>query len=289
MILTGGDSDSPSFRADGRQTGPVPEGDTLHKTAARLRPALQGHRLTRFEAARLRGDAPALGTRIELVEARGKHLLVHFEGGLTLRTHLGMTGSWHLYRDRERWKRPAYLARAVLGADSGWVAVCFQAPVVETFHRAGAEPDALAALGPDLCLPVSLTDAVLDQVVERVARLAPAGSTLGEVLLDQRIAAGIGNVYKSEACFAVGLDPATPIELVDQAQRRRVWATAARQLQANLGQAERRTHPAGLAVYGRAGQPCHRCGTPIRMTRHGDLARSSYWCPTCQSRLGEIS
>ncbi|MGK2947207.1 MAG: Fpg/Nei family DNA glycosylase [Acidimicrobiales bacterium] len=260
----------------------MPEGDTLYKAAARLKPALQGHVLTRFEAPRLRGDAPKVGERVELVEARGKHLLVHFEGGLVLRTHLRMSGSWHVYRERERWKKPAYLARAVVGTDSGWLAVCFQAPVVETYHRGGAEPAPLATLGPDLCLAASLADDVLDQVLERAAQLAPAGTTLGEALLDQRIAAGIGNVYKSEACYAVGLDPATPIEAVTADERRRVWTVAARQLQANLGHAERRTHPAGLAVYGRRGLPCHRCGTPVRMTRHGDLARSTYWCPSCQ-------
>jgi len=264
----------------------VPEGDTLYKTAARLKPALQGHLLTRFEAPRLLGDRPALGTLIEVVEARGKHLLIHFEGGLTLRTHLRMTGSWHVYRERERWQKPAYLARAVVGTDSGWVGVCFQAPVVETYHRAGREPDALASLGPDLCLAASLTDDGVDVIVARVATRVVAGTTLGEALLDQRIAAGIGNVYKSEACFAVGLDPATPLERVTDDERRRVWTVAARQLQANLGQAERRTHPAGLAVYGRRGQPCHRCGTPILMTRHGDQARSTYWCPRCQPSTG---
>ncbi len=263
----------------------MPEGDTLSKVATRLRPALQGHVLTRFEAPRLRGDAPTLGEHIILVEARGKHLLVHFEGGLVLRTHLRMSGSWHVYRERERWQKPAYLARAVVGADSGWVGVCFQAPVVETYHQAGAEPAALAGLGPDLCRPESLDDPVLDDVVARSARFASERTTVGEALLDQRIAAGIGNVYKSEACFAVGLDPGTPLALVDAVARRRVWSTAARQLQANLGQAERRTHPAGLAVYGRRGQPCHRCGTPVRMARHGEQARSSYWCPSCQPRL----
>jgi endonuclease-8 len=267
----------------------VPEGDTLSKTAARLKPALQGHVLTRFEAPRLRGDAPKVGERIELVEARGKHLLLHFEGGLVLRTHLRMSGSWHVYRERERWRKPAYLARAVVGTDSGWVGVCFQAPVVETFHRDGPEPAPLATLGPDLCLAGSLADEVVDAVVARVAQLAPAGVTLGEALLDQRIAAGIGNVYKSEACYAVGLDPATAIELVTEDERRRVWTVAARQLQANLGHAERRTHPAGLAVYGRRGLPCRRCGTPVRMARHGDLARSTYWCPACQPARRERS
>lgn len=267
----------------------MPEGDTLYKAAARLRPALEGHVLTRFEAPRLRGDRPAVGVRIDAVEARGKHLLVHFDDGLSLRTHLRMTGSWHLYRQGERWQKAAHLARAVVGADSGWVAVCFQAPVVETYHRGLGEPDALAGLGPDLCLSESLEPAVIDAVLHRAAQLTAPGITLGEALLDQRIAAGIGNVYKSEACFAAGLDPGAPLEHVAVDDRRRVWTVAGRQLQANLGHAERRTHPAGLAVYGRRGQPCHRCGAPIRMTRHGEQARSTYWCPTCQPRPEGIS
>jgi len=262
----------------------VPEGDTLFKAAARLRPALEGHQLTRFEAPRLVGDAPRLGERIERVLARGKHLLIHFERGLVLRTHLRMTGSWHLYREGERWQKAPHLARAVVGADSGWIAVCFQAPVVETYHERGAEPTALAALGPDLCLAESLADEVLDDVLERAARLAPPDATLGEALLDQRIAAGIGNVYKSEACFAVGVDPGTPFGDVPADVRRRAWSMAARQLQANLGHAARVTHPAGLAVYGRRGQPCRRCGTPIEMARQGEQARSTYWCPRCQPR-----
>ena len=267
----------------------MPEGDTLAKVAVRLRPALAGHALTRFEAPRLRGQAPPIGARIEGVEARGKHLLIHFEGGLTLRTHLRMAGSWHLYRERERWQKAAHLARAVVGSDSGWVAVCFQAPVVETYHRRGGEPAVLTALGPDLCLPETLADDVLEEVLARAAQLGDPAATLGEALLDQRIAAGIGNVYKSEACFACGLDPTAPLGAVAEADRRRVWATAGRQLQANLGHAERRTHPAGLAVYGRRGQPCHRCGTPIRMVRHGEQARSTYWCPTCQPPVPLVS
>ena len=263
----------------------MPEGDTLFKVAARLRPALQGHQLTRFEAPRLVGDAPKLGERIEKVEARGKHLLIHFERGLVLRTHLRMSGSWHVYRERERWKKPAYLARAVVGSDSGWVGVCFQAPVVETYHERGTEPAPLAGLGPDLCLPETLGDDVLDDIVQRTDRLAAPGVTVGEALLDQRIAAGAGNVYKSEACFAVGLDPLTPLADVPVSKRRELWAVAARQLQSNVDRSGRRTHPAGLAVYGRRGQPCHRCGSPIRMARQGDQARSTYWCPTCQPPL----
>jgi endonuclease VIII len=261
----------------------VPEGDTLHKTATRLRPALAGHALVRFEAPRLVGDRPRVGTTIEGVESRGKHLLVHFEGGLSLRTHLRMTGSWHLYRTGERWRKPAHLARVTLEVDSGWVAVCFAAPVVETYHRRLGDPDPVARLGPDLCRPDSLDPPVLDTVVARLAALTEPTTQLGDALLDQRVAAGIGNVYKSEACFAAGIDPFTPVADLDEAARRRIWAIAARQLRANLDRAERRTHERGLAVYGRRGLPCHRCGTPVRMARQGEQARSTYWCPTCQT------
>jgi endonuclease-8 len=129
----------------------MPEGDTLHRTAMRLRPALVGGRVTRFSAPRLRGDRPRDGVRVEDVEARGKNLLVHFDDGLTLRTHLRMTGSWHIYRTGERWQQSPAKARAVIEVDSGWVAVCFAVPVVETYRRGGPEPEPLARLGPDLC------------------------------------------------------------------------------------------------------------------------------------------
>jgi endonuclease-8 len=260
----------------------MPEGDTLAKTAVRLRPALAGHLLTRFEAPQLRGAAPELGIRVEGVEARGKHLLIHFADGLTLRTHLRMSGSWHVYRERERWQKPAYLARVVVGTDSGWLGVCFQAPVVETYRRGGREPEALADLGPDLCLAASLAPEVLDEVVARSHRFGRPEATLGEALLDQRIAAGIGNVYKSEACFACRLDPTAPLSAYDDAARRRVWEVAARQLQANLDGPGRRTHPQGVAVYGRGGLPCPACSAPISTARHGDLNRSTFWCPRCQ-------
>jgi endonuclease-8 len=260
----------------------MPEGDTLAKTAVRLRPALAGHVLTRFEAPHLRGPAPALGTAVEAVEARGKHLLIHFADGLTLRTHLRMTGSWHVYRERERWQKPAYLARVVVGTDSGWVGVCFQAPVVETYRRGGREPDALADLGPDLCLAASLADDVLDEVVARTHRFADPDATLGEALLDQRIAAGIGNVYKSEACFACRLDPTAPLRAYSDVVRRTVWEVAARQLQSNLDRPGRTTHPQGVAVYGRRGLPCPACAGPVSVARHGDLNRSTFWCPRCQ-------
>jgi endonuclease-8 len=247
-----------------------------------MRPALEGQRLVRFDAPRLVGDRPRPGELIEGVEARGKHLLVHFGGGLTLRTHMRMTGSWHLYRTGERWRKGPHLARAVVEADSGWLAVCFQAPVVETYHRAAGEPEALAGLGPDLTGP----EPDLDVVLARVSSISAPGAEVADVLLDQRVAAGIGNVYKSEVLFLHGLDPFTPVSAVDPDRLGRVYATAHELLRANLGSGRRVTYRGGVAVYARRGQECFRCGTPIRMRYQGPMARSTYWCPSCQRRPG---
>ena len=258
----------------------MPEGDTLHRSANRLRPALEGARLARFEAQRLTGGGrPTVGTTIERVEARGKHLLISFDDGVVLRTHLRMSGSWHLYRVGQRWQKGAHLARAVVGTDE-WVAVCFSAPVVEAFRvppPGGSHP--LDHLGSDLCAP----DVDLDAAIERFALVAEPDEQVKVALLDQRIACGVGNVYASEVLFACRVDPSTPVSALDVACRRRLLATASSMLRANLGSGPRTTVPGGgLAVYGRRGQPCRRCGTPVRMRLQGEQARSTYWCPTCQ-------
>lgn len=257
----------------------MPEGDTLHRTAARLRPALAGATLRRFAAPRLSGRPPAEGSRVEAVEAVGKHLCVRFDDGTTLETHLRMSGSWHLYRAGERWRKPAHLARAIVEVDD-WVAVCFSAPVVRTYPTPGdGDADApLDHLGPDLCRP----DPDLDAAVANLARFADADTEIHESLLDQRVAAGIGNVYKSEVLWAERVHPFARTADVDPDVRRRLLTTAARLLRANLTTVARTTVPGGLAVYGRRRQPCRRCGTPVRMARRGVQARSTYWCPTCQ-------
>lgn len=263
----------------------MPEGDTIHRTAGRLGPALTGADLIRFEAPRLLGDRPRPGVSIDGVEAVGKHLLIHFSGGLTLQTHMRMTGSWHLYRTGERWRKPAHLARALVEVE-GWVAVCFSAPVVRTFRRdaprgpLGTGTHPTAHLGPDLCRS-DLADADLDECVRRMGTLAGA-APIGVALLDQRVACGVGNVYKSETLFACGVDPFAAVTDLDEPTRRRLLATASKQLRANLGAGPRTTVQGGLAVYGRHRQPCRRCGTLIRIGRQGEQARSTYWCPTCQ-------
>ncbi len=263
----------------------MPEGDTLHRAANRLRPALAGATLRRFEAPRLAGDRPTPGVGIRDVEAVGKHLLMHFEDGLSLRTHLGMPGSWHLYPEGGRWRKPHHLLRALVGVD-GWDAVCFSAPQVQTYRPAhpggalGTDLDPLGHLGPDLCTP----DVDLDEAVHRFEAVDPR-SEIATVLLDQRVAAGIGNVYKSELLHRCRVDPFVAIGAVPEAVRRQLLAAANRLLLHNLTTTRRTTvaGPAGsVAVYGKARRPCPRCGTPIRMVHHGLQNRSTYWCPRCQ-------
>ena len=253
----------------------MPEGDTIHNTAARLRPALEGAVLQAFEAKRLRGHRARPGMRIESVGAVGKHLLIGFERNLVLHTHMQMKGSWHLVAAGSRWPKPAHLARVVLEV-ADWQAVCFSAPVVETYV-VGHDPDPTAHLGPDLCDERPDLAAGVERFV-----LVDEGTEIGPALLDQRVVAGIGNVYKSEVLHACGVDPFAAIETIDVGTRRRLVETAHRQLRMNLGRARRETVPGGLAVYGRANRPCRICGSGVRVSRQGDHARATYWCPRCQ-------
>jgi endonuclease-8 len=247
----------------------VPEGDTIHRTANRLRPALVGQSLIRFDVPRAVGKRPRPGTTIEAVEAVGKHLLIRFGGGITLRTHMRMTGSWHLYRTGERWKKPAHLARAVIDVE-GWTAVCFSAPVVELESGLAANAS-IAHLGPDLT-SLDVTDDDVERAVDRMT-----DAEIGVVLLDQRVASGIGNIWKNETLFVCGVDPFRSAADVDRDTKRALIATASKLLRASMRGAARPSN-----VYGRAGRPCRRCGTPIRAQRQGEQARTTYWCPTCQ-------
>ena len=191
-------------------------------------------------------------------------------------------GVWHVYGKGERWRRPAYKARAVLQADNGVTAVCFDAPVVElrrddTFRprtRAGA---ALERLGPNLC--DETVD--LDEVLRRASAL-PSETPIGDALLDQRVASGAGNVFKSEICWAERVHPMTPLVALDADIRRRLFETAHRQLFANRAGGRRVTYRGGLAVYGKVRRPCPRCRTAIRRAWTGADQRVTYWCPQCQ-------
>jgi endonuclease VIII len=286
----------------------MPEGDTLHRTADGLRPYLVGRPVT---AARANGPGPVpqvgrlVGSTVDSVEAIGKNLLIRFDNGLELRTHLRMNGSWHRYRPGERWRRPPARARLVLEVP-GAVAVCFDAPVVELLEtRAEALHPALAALGPDLLGPSFDVDDGAAEALRRLREPARAERSVAQALLDQRALAGIGNVYKSEVLFIERVDPWAHVGDLDDATLGRLIAAARRLLMANAdrrggapgrrrGHAERVTtggdpSAAGqpLWVYGRAGRPCRRCGTLIsRRPQGSDLPRLTYWCPGCQVSLG---
>ncbi|MEM7322616.1 MAG: DNA-formamidopyrimidine glycosylase family protein [Actinomycetota bacterium] len=273
----------------------MPEGDTIHRTAGRLKPVLEGKTVRAFAAPRLVAAGPRPGTAIERVEAVGKYLLVRFGDGTTLETHMKMTGSWHIYQAGQRWRRSKRSAMATIETEDGWVAVCFSAPhvkLIRTDRRpsglVGHRPAGAAStdhLGPDLCLPAP----DIEEAVRRFA-LRTADTPAAVALLDQRICCGVGNVYKSEVLFACGVHPATPVGSLDVSTRRRLVETAATMLQQNLGSGPRVTvvvdgRP-GLAVYGRVGLPCIRCSGPVSSGTHGVHARSTFWCSTCQPEPG---
>ena len=269
----------------------MPEGDTLFRTAAGLRPYLVGRRVT---AARTGGPGAVpqvsriVGSEITAVEALGKNLLIRFDNGLEVRTHLKMNGSWHRYRPGERWRRPPARARLVIEVP-GAVAVCFDAPVVELLEqRAEAIHPSIGRLGPDLLA----RDFDAAEALRRLRDPARAALQIAEALVDQRALAGIGNVYRSEVLWLERIAPSTLVADLDDETLSRLVATARRLLLANAERGrgpERVTTGADrraigpLYAYGRAGRPCRRCGTAIASTRHGrDLPRTTYWCPTCQ-------
>lgn len=258
----------------------MPEGDTIFKAAARLR-VMVGEVVTRFESPVVEADA--VGRTVSGVEARGKNLLVWFDESHALYTHMRMTGSWHLVRVGTAWTRPVTQMRALV-ATATWEAVCFNAPVVEWLTAwAVQHHPVLAQLGPDL-----LADGEIEEAIARM-RVNPE-RPLGEALLDQRIVAGLGNVYKSELLFRERLDPFKPVAEVDDATLRRLLAAGRTWMRRNVGGGPRRTRwdlsGARAAVYGRSGELCPRCHGPIEMRRQGDAGRSTYYCPRCQQTPG---
>lgn len=265
----------------------MPEGDTIARSAAVLREALVGRRVTAATAQPRPGlrTVPrmerVIGTTISAVEARGKHLLIGFDNGLTLRTHLRMSGSWHRYRPGERWQRPTREATVVLETAEA-VAVCFNAPTAELLTAVElARHATLNALGPDLLSKDFEPDAAVARLRDR------PDAEIANALLDQEALAGIGNVYKSEMLFLERTNPWTDVSALTDERLRAIVATARRIMHANLRGGARattgeRSPGSALWVYGRAGRPCRRCGTQIRSARQGELARSTYWCARCQ-------
>jgi endonuclease VIII len=259
----------------------VPEGDTLFRTAAGLRPHLVGRTVTAARAAGP-GAVPQVqrivGQQISAVESLGKNLLIRFDNGLELRTHLRMNGTWHRYRPGERWRRPPGRARLVLEVP-GAVAVCFDAPVVELFEtRAETVHPSLSRLGPDLLAP----DFDAREALRRLRAPERASTEIGVALLDQRAMAGIGNIWKNETLWEERVSPFDRVGDLDDETLGRLIARARELLNASAhDRANTARRP--IQVHRRAGRPCRRCRTPIASTQQGtDVPRTTYWCPTCQ-------
>ncbi len=278
----------------------MPEGDTLARIAVALRPYLAGRVVTGARA-RLPGPQVSriVGQKIDAVDAAGKNLLIKFDGGLELRTHLGLHGSWHRYRPGETWRRPPSRAALVIEVP-GAVAVCFDAPVVELFERrAEVVHPTISMLGPDLLDP----DFEQGEAVRRLRDKSRAETEIGEAILDQRAVAGVGNVFKSEVLFIERVNPFEKVGALAPDTLERILSTARELLQANARsdapagrtttvdpRTGKKLAPSRLWVYDRAGRPCHRCGTLIRSDSQGaELPRVTYWCPSveCQALAAE--
>jgi endonuclease VIII len=274
----------------------MPEGDTIYRTARTLQKAFAGTTVTGFETAYAQlasvdDNTPIAGRTVEKVEARGKWLLIYFSGDLILTMHMLMSGSWHLYRLGEKWQWGRSHMRVVLRNDK-FEAVGFQVPVAK-FHTARSleRNSAIPKLGPDLLKPNFAED-------EARARIRAHGDDeVGNMLLNQRVMAGIGNVYKSEICFLCGVHPFRKVSSLSENEITCLVDNALKLLAANVKEdsgdqiitytgMRRTTHNADPSarvwVYGRKNEQCRRCGTPIEMRRQGTGARSTYWCPDCQ-------
>ncbi|WP_263359395.1 Fpg/Nei family DNA glycosylase [Acidicapsa ligni] len=275
----------------------MPEGDTIFRTARTLGRALTGKTITRFESsyaqlALANDNNPFAGQTITQAESRGKWLLIHFSSGAILATHMLMSGSWHIYRPGEPWQDRPSNARIVIET-AEYVAVGFRVPVAR-MHTA-------QSLLRDRKIPNTDRD-VLGTTFDAKAALQRLqdhpDEELANVLLNQGVMAGIGNVFKSEICFVLKLSPFCKVGRLSPKQAQEIIATAQRLLAANVLEdssdrivtregGHRRTTQnadpdAGLWVYRRKGKPCRNCGALIQRIVQGPDARSTYWCPTCQ-------
>lgn len=275
----------------------MPEGDTIFRLAERLRPVLEGTLVesarSHVEAIRERHLAPHT---ISAIETRGKNLLMNFDHGLTLHTHLRMNGAWHVYARGEPWRLPLFRLRVALLTASHEV-VCFNAPIVRLLRtdRLDTYPD-LAALGPDL-----LSEDFDPEEAHRRLR-ARGDEPIGVAILDQRAMAGVGNVLKSEILFLCGVNPSTPVSALDDATLARIVERSREVLKVTVtkgrekpfalpGRVTRVTlassagRGGALWVYHRDGEPCLRCGRTVVLTHQGKDARVTYHCPRCQPEL----
>jgi endonuclease-8 len=250
------------------------EGDTILRAKHRLADALVGQPIT-VSAPNPRGRAAGIerldGRTLEGIDAHGKHLLFDF-GDLVLHSHLGMSGGWHVYPRRARWRRPRSSAWAVLAGERA-EAVQFGGPTLRVLPagRVAVDPQ-LARLGPDILADDLDLDALLAKF-----RAADRSRTLGDALLDQRLTAGIGNIFKSEACFAARVDPWHKLSEVSDADLRAVLEAAREQMLAAVKFGNRHR----FRVYKHRG-PCSRCRGTVHHRGQGDANRTTWWCERCQ-------
>jgi endonuclease-8 len=244
----------------------MPEGDALHRAAARLQ-ALVGEKVEAV-APHPRGAATGVargvdGRRLEKVEAVGKNLLLHFEGGVTMLSHLRMSGRWRVEpRGTYRTGRPWLVLRG-----GEWEAVQWNGPVLTL------DPRAVDALGPDV-----IAEGSGPAVLVRAVRSVDPGRQVAEALLDQRVVSGIGTMWLAEMLWHARLPPMRTVGEVADDEVRAAFEWCRRMMRAAVG------GPRPLrSVYRRAGRPCPRCGAPIAVTRVGDQNRAVYWCPRCQA------
>lgn len=259
----------------------MPEGDTLYRVAERLRPVLHERAIVAAQGSwRLPDVGSLVGRRIDAVEARGKHLLIALDDGRSIHSHLGMTGSWHVYLPGAPWSKPARHAGLAL-ATTEHVAVNFSPKLLEVVTGAQLRRnDHLSRLGPDL-----MTEGF--DPAAGLLRFRKRGTLpIGEAVMDQTLVSGIGNIYKSETLFLCQLDPWTRVVEISDESLLQMLNTAHRLMRMNRGGDLRSTRRMGDAhkmwVYGRRGDPCLKCGDTVLMRRQGTLGRSTYWCPTCQ-------
>jgi endonuclease-8 len=260
----------------------MPEGDNIHRAATRLQAVLAGQMIERAESGWLGAAANSIqGRRINEVQARGKHLLIVFDDDRVLHSHMGMTGSWHIYRPGEPWQKPAQRAAIWMECKDVCV-VCFTPKLLEILSAASLRRhDYLNRLGPDL-----LAGPTSDEVVLARFRLCN-DLPIGQAIMNQTVVSGIGNVYKSEILFQVHLHPLTPVSDLNDDQILQLVAKASDLMAQNLAGRPRTTRHAldggRFYVYGRRGKPCYRCGSAIDLIRQGDAGRTTYFCPRCQS------
>jgi len=274
----------------------MPEGDTIYRAARTLNLALAGQTITSFESAlphlsRVEVDHGVVGRTVEKVEARGKWLLMYFSADLILLSHMLMSGSWHIYRPGETWQRRRDNMRVVIGTPK-ILAVAFNVPIAE-FHTADSltRREGFKSIGPS-------TLAEDFDESEVIARLrARPDLEIGVSLVTQSLLSGIGNVFKSEICFACGINPFRPVSDLTDGDLECLVSKARKFMLANVtaasgdkittyvpmrGTTGRANISERLWVYRRTGEPCRQCGNAIVSRKQGFDARTSFWCPRCQ-------